>query len=583
MVKLFNRAKCPKKEQKNSWISVYTSLFSILLCIICLVGTTWAWFSANQKLPVVPIISAKYGISVSVQGGSYTEGQHEGNMWFYTLTPNSSYSITLMTDECTTASTGYCLVTIDDTVYYTSPITAENHFFFTYGTGIEVPDGLTSVQYEELIESTSSTNLSIAWYWGIYPNTQDFVDFEADPGYILLQNGTALGIVPSEAPLNAELILDLTDVFVSETAGLIHLTDDFSLVLTSDEGYKLPEYISVKIDGTIYEVYTDGLEYREIPLNENDEPDITLLPSMPTFSPVTSTLTIPAVLLTEEVQVVEITAAAVEIEYRDCICENKCVELNENCRICKDCIEGCIGNESEDSTDDSTEETDSAEIPDSTEPITTECPVTAEPESIDSSVTTESDFTEPSVVDEFNSTEPFGVTEPEITEVPSVDFAENVDTTEETSVTASPMPDLSENIGSQIITDSTESVTTESIDATQPTTVPAFIDSLENVAATEETSVTAPSVTEPQEVTNSSVASDSTESVAAESIITIEPVVAESIITTEPTTTEAASADSTENVAATEETTIMLPPATDSSVTLESAAVSEAITDSTEE
>lgn len=87
----------------------------------------------------------------------------------------------------------------------------------------------------------------------------------------------------------------------------LQVGEDYTIVLVPDEGYQLPEIIRVEIDGTLYEVYTDGLEHRELPEGESE------LPPMPTFDPATGTLTIPAILLGETTQNVTITISAVEI------------------------------------------------------------------------------------------------------------------------------------------------------------------------------------------------------------------------------------------------------------------------------
>lgn len=87
----------------------------------------------------------------------------------------------------------------------------------------------------------------------------------------------------------------------------LQIGEDYTIVLVPDDGYQLPEIIRVEIDGTLYEVYTDGLEHRELPEGETE------LPPMPTFDPATGTLTIPAILLGETTQNVTITISAVEI------------------------------------------------------------------------------------------------------------------------------------------------------------------------------------------------------------------------------------------------------------------------------
>ncbi len=60
MLNLINRANPLKKEKKDSLVPIYTALLSTILCMVCLAGTTWAWFTANQGLPVAPITSAEW-------------------------------------------------------------------------------------------------------------------------------------------------------------------------------------------------------------------------------------------------------------------------------------------------------------------------------------------------------------------------------------------------------------------------------------------------------------------------------------------------------------------------------------------
>ncbi len=370
MLKVFYQPKWLKKEQRSSPAPIYTAFLSIVLCMICLAGTTWAWFTANQQVGMAPLSAAGYTVDVTVTDGASTlTGTSHGNMHAYTLPASGTYHVTLTPSSDSTATTGYCLISIDGTVYYTPALPRASSFSFTYQSGIAVPDGLTKAEYDDLLANTAPTNLTIAWYWGTYPNTIDPAAYSADPGYVLLENGAVLGAAPGDAPMEAELTFDLTDFDLDETENTIPLLEDYRLVLTPDAGYKLPEIVTVEIDDVVYEVYTDGLEHREIPLDENDEPDITLLPPMPTFAPATNTLTIPAVLLTENVHTVTIQASAVEIEEPECNCETECTDLNGDCPVCKDSLDGCLGEPVEAPTEepDPTDAADPAEEPDPTE------------------------------------------------------------------------------------------------------------------------------------------------------------------------------------------------------------------------
>lgn len=124
----------------------------------------------------------------------------------------------------------------------------------------------------------------------------------------------------------------------------LQVGEDYSIVLVPDEGYQLPEIIRVEIDGTLYEVYTDGLDHRELAEGETE------LSLMPTFDPSTGTLTIPAILLGETTQNVTITISAVEI-----------VTATET-KSSEETTETNASEETEEGIEESTEETELATV-----------------------------------------------------------------------------------------------------------------------------------------------------------------------------------------------------------------------------
>ena len=113
---------------------------------------------------------------------------------------------------------------------------------------------------------------------------------------------TAVSGAPTERAENAEIAVTLNLVDMTLKQG-----EDFTVILTSDEGYELPEVISVRIGSVLYEIYTDSQEHRTLAKGESD------LHVMPTFEPATATLTIPAELIDETAQSVVISGTAVEI------------------------------------------------------------------------------------------------------------------------------------------------------------------------------------------------------------------------------------------------------------------------------
>lgn len=92
------------------------SVLCILLCMVCLCGMTFAWFSAASNTPASPVRSAEYTVSVRVADGE-TDAPVQGG--HYVLTAGTEYTVTLTASG--TATTGFCLLTLS----------------FTEGTGSE--------------------------------------------------------------------------------------------------------------------------------------------------------------------------------------------------------------------------------------------------------------------------------------------------------------------------------------------------------------------------------------------------------------------------------------------------------------
>ncbi len=98
---LFIRGKYEKKKEKNDgFISMLLpSVLGICLCAVCLVGGTFAWFTASNDVSTQTIVAADYSISHKVNGIEAT---------VYDLTASKTYEITLTANG--TAKTGYAIL-----------------------------------------------------------------------------------------------------------------------------------------------------------------------------------------------------------------------------------------------------------------------------------------------------------------------------------------------------------------------------------------------------------------------------------------------------------------------------------------
>lgn len=247
MLVLSNKGKPSRSSDRKYMRNIVPLFLGMLICISCLAGVTWAWFTANSTASVQRIQSAEYSVAVEVNEASTDtpiEVNVEDNVASCTLTPNTSYSVTLTPDG--TATKGYCLITDGDKVYTTGQLLVDTTFTFTYNNGLE--NKFESAQeYDKLIDNTSDRNFAIAWYWGEYPNTLSQMTFSMEEP-ILLENGSVIGQPIAERPEEyATLSLQLTDMTADMESGELAVDTDCVITFTADDGYTLPE--SIAVDG----------------------------------------------------------------------------------------------------------------------------------------------------------------------------------------------------------------------------------------------------------------------------------------------------------------------------------------------
>lgn len=155
-----------KPTDENIFQLLLPSMIGMVICLICLIGMTWAWFTASITTSPQTITAANYEVSVSIddgdvsaKGGQYTlsEGEHK-----VTLTAKGN------------ASTGYCKIKIDDETYYTPqfPDPKANDSSKTFAFSVKVSE---------------KTTMTVRPIWGTYTD-EDVVDGT------LLENGALLDL-----------------------------------------------------------------------------------------------------------------------------------------------------------------------------------------------------------------------------------------------------------------------------------------------------------------------------------------------------------------------------------------------------
>lgn len=109
------RREYEKPTDANILRLLMPSILGMLLCMVCLAGMTWAWFTDTSDVATATIQAAHFDVEVTFDN---EEGvSQEGNV--YTLAENKEYKVTLTATGNTTKS-GYCKVIVDRVSYCTS-------------------------------------------------------------------------------------------------------------------------------------------------------------------------------------------------------------------------------------------------------------------------------------------------------------------------------------------------------------------------------------------------------------------------------------------------------------------------------
>lgn len=127
------------------------------LCLVCLCGLSWAWFTVSISAGTSSVSGAQYNVTAQVAQGETPVSMENGG---FALSANTEYTVTLTAEG--TASTGYGIVRFSDRELTTEQIAPGAAFSFKL-----IPE--------------SDTTLTAVAHWGV------------NSAEAPLQNGTKIG------------------------------------------------------------------------------------------------------------------------------------------------------------------------------------------------------------------------------------------------------------------------------------------------------------------------------------------------------------------------------------------------------
>ena len=130
-----------------------TSVLGILVCLVCLCSTTWAWFTADVSNNSNTIGTGQFDLEVSVDEVRLERSSDRANV--HTFEKAGRYTVTLKMTEDTTVTKGYCVITVNGKPLYKTAsinnVDGTNPFKFTLDVK---KDGMT-------VEFTSAWGIPI--------------------------------------------------------------------------------------------------------------------------------------------------------------------------------------------------------------------------------------------------------------------------------------------------------------------------------------------------------------------------------------------------------------------------------------
>ncbi len=164
-----------KCEQKDIYLVLLPMILGMCLCATCLIGGTFAWFSASQSTGTADLKTAEYAVDISVGGVSYqTDEEYTLNQGKYTVT------LTARGD----ATTGYCTITLGNSQKWILQFPSEKYSQPTLTFDLIMNESatvmFTSSWGTSVVNHTDAITASGSITYGIAPETQTTAE-ETEP------------------------------------------------------------------------------------------------------------------------------------------------------------------------------------------------------------------------------------------------------------------------------------------------------------------------------------------------------------------------------------------------------------------
>ncbi|MBQ9761213.1 MAG: hypothetical protein IJW16_07675 [Clostridia bacterium] len=187
---LNEQEKNDKLTEKAFTNSIFVSILSILLCMVCLSAVTWAWFNGSVSSAPNTIETQSYVLTMQLRdsnlisvdlGTPNAKGQ-------YNLALKSGEQYTVILTAEGTGKNGYCKITVGEKSYYTNLVTIQN--------GV---DTVSTFQFKLDNTSEPTVNVSFDLHWGTYSGIPHI---EAPGEYVIdvTQNEISRVVVATSEP-----------------------------------------------------------------------------------------------------------------------------------------------------------------------------------------------------------------------------------------------------------------------------------------------------------------------------------------------------------------------------------------------